>query len=80
MAQFKSTLLLLPNGTVLATGIPIDVNLYESEYKVEDEELVKLLAENPNVILPSSSSSKNKKKKKKASGAGDKENEDGKNE
>lgn len=72
VAQFKSTLLLLPNGTVLATGIPIDVNLYESEHKIEDEELKKILAENPNVILPSTS--KNKKKKKKASGAG-KENE-----
>ncbi|KAG5680704.1 hypothetical protein PVAND_010195 [Polypedilum vanderplanki] len=77
VAQFKSTLLLLPNGTVLATGIPIDVNLYESEYKVEDEEMVKLLAENPNVILPSTTS-KNKKKKKKASGSAgaDKENDD----
>jgi hypothetical protein len=62
---------------VLATGIPIDVNLYESEYKVEDEEMTKLLAENPNVILPSTAS-KNKKKKKKASGSAgaDKENED----
>lgn len=79
VAQFKSTLLLLPNGTVLATGIPIDVNLYESEYSITDEELVKLLAENPNVILPSTSS-KNKKKKKKSSSAGtaDKENEDDK--
>ena len=76
MAQFKSTLLLLPNGTVLATGIPIDVNLYESEHSVTDEEMVKLLAENPNVILPSTTS-KNKKKKKKPSAAGtDKENED----
>lgn len=62
---------------MLATGIPIDVNLYESEYKVEDEEMKKLLAENPDVVLPSSSS-KNKKKKKKASGGAgaDKENED----
>lgn len=76
VAQFKSTLLLLPNGTVLATGIPIDMNLYESEYSITDEDLVKLLAENPNVILPSSGS-KNKKKKKKSGAAAstDKENE-----
>jgi hypothetical protein len=66
---------------VLATGIPIDVNLYESEYSITDEELVKLLAENPNVILPTPAS-KNKKKKKKSSstaaGGADKENEDDK--
>lgn len=81
MAQFKSTLLLLPNGTVLATGIPIDVNLYESEYSITDEEMVKLLAENPNVILPTTSSKNKKKKKKPASattGGADKENEDDK--
>lgn len=63
---------MLPNGTVLATGIPVDLSLYESEHSVTDEELVKLLAENPNLVSgPSaaSSSSKNKKKKKKAVGA-----------
>lgn len=81
VAQFKSTLLLLPNGTVLATGIPIDANLYESEYKVTDEEMVKLLAENPNVILPSTGSKNRRKKKKSAAGTGgDKENEDDKEE
>lgn len=69
---------MLPNGTVLATGIPVDLNLYESEYSVKDEELVKLLAEAPNLVTgaATSSSSKNKKKKKKAaSAAGDKENQ-----
>lgn len=79
MAQFKSTLLLLPNGTVLATGIPIDANVYESEYSITDEEMVKLLAENPNVILPTSSSKNKKKKKKPATattgGVDNKENE-----
>lgn len=59
---------MLPNGTVLCTGIPVDLNLYESEYSVTDEELAKLLAESPNLVTSasSSSSSKNKKKKKKA--------------
>jgi hypothetical protein len=78
VAQFKSTLLLLPNGTVLATGIPLDLNLYESEHSVTDEELVKILAESPNLVSGGGSSSKNKKKKKKSAGAGsegaDKEN------
>lgn len=80
VAQFKSTLLLLPNGTVIATGIPIDVNMYESEYKVEDEELKKILTENPNVILPSTSSKNKRNKKKKASGGAGKENENDKEE
>lgn len=81
VAQFKSTLLLLPNGTVLCTGIPVDLNLYESEYSVTDEEMVKLLAESPNLVVgaAASSSSKNKKKKKKpaavAGESADKENE-----
>lgn len=65
---------MLPNGTVLCTGIPIDLSLYESEYSVTDEELVKLLAENPKLVTSaastSSSASKNKKKKKKPAGAG----------
>lgn len=72
VAQFKSTLLLLPNGTVLATGIPVDLNLYESEYSVTDEELVKILAESPNLVTGGgSSSSKNKKKKKKPAAGGE---------
>lgn len=79
VAQFKSTLLLLPNGTVLCTGIPVNLNLYESEYSVTDEELVKLLAENPTLVTgaaATSSSSKSSKKKKKAAGvASNKENQ-----
>lgn len=71
VAQFKSTLLLLPNGTVLSTGIPIDTSIYESEYS-PDEEMTKLLAELPNLVAGGSTSSKNKKKKKKSStGTGD---------
>lgn len=68
--------MLLPNGTVLATGIPVDLTLYESEYSVKDEELVKLLAESPNLVTGAvaASSSKNKKKKKKPASA-EKENQ-----
>lgn len=67
---------MLPNGTVLCTGIPIDTSVYESEHNL-DEEMAKLLAELPALVSGGSSSSKNKKKKKKttSSGAtGDKEN------
>ena len=63
---------MLPNGTVLSTGIPVDLSLYESEYSVTDEELVKLLAEDPKLVsgaVSTSSSSKNKKKKKKPAAA-----------
>lgn len=70
---------MLPNGTVLCTGIPIDLNLYESEHKVTDEELLKILAENPNLVS-GSGGSKNKKKKKKSSGAAAGDNKENKSE
>ncbi|CAG7713870.1 unnamed protein product [Allacma fusca] len=57
VAQFKFTVLLMPTGSHKITGATVDPNLYESEHKIEDEELKKLLASSVN---PS------KKKKKKA--------------
>lgn len=60
VAQFKITVLLLPNGTMKITGLPVDVDLYQSEYKIEDEEIKKLLG--------TAVSSKTKKKKAKKSG------------
>jgi hypothetical protein len=65
----------------MATGIPVDLSIYESEYSVTDEEMAKVLAEAPGLVsgpAATSSSSKNKKKKKKPSGSesGDKENKD----
>lgn len=69
VAQFKSTLLLLPNGTVLATGIPLDLNLYESEHSIVDEELKKLLASDPGLIAGNSDKNKKKRNKKKANAA-----------
>lgn len=87
VAQFKNTVLLLPNGTILATTIPFDASLYESEHKVEDEELLKLLSEEVKLVAGSASvggaaagESKSKKKRSRKpktanSGAeGDKEN------
>jgi len=65
VAQFKFTVLLMPAGSHKITGLPFDPTLFESENKIEDEDLKKLLATGVNP---------NKKKKKKAAasaGAGD---------
>lgn len=80
VAQFKSTIMLLPNGTVLATGIPLDLNLYESEHSVTDEDMVKLLAEDAGLVSTGDSKNKKKraKKSKAAANAGEKENADDK--
>lgn len=60
VAQFKFTVLLMPSGSHKITGITSDPSLYESENKIEDEEIKKLLAAPVNP---------GKKKKKKASSA-----------
>lgn len=59
VAQFKFTTLLMPNGPMRITGLPFDADQYESEHKIEDEEINKILAS-------SASRKSNKKKKKKA--------------
>ena len=38
----------------MATTIPFDATLYESEYKVEDEELLKLLSEEVKLVAAGS--------------------------
>lgn len=45
VAQFKNTVLILPNGLTVVTGSPFDQGCYESEHSVQDEEMKKLLAE-----------------------------------
>ncbi|KAH7946067.1 hypothetical protein HPB49_019941 [Dermacentor silvarum] len=77
VAQFKYTVLLMPSGSHRITGGQLDLDLFDSEYKVEDEALSALL--NRSVIARSA-----KKKKKKAEkalltggdGAGEAENMD----
>ncbi|KAK6182626.1 hypothetical protein SNE40_010268 [Patella caerulea] len=44
VAQFKFTVVLMPNGTVQATELPFDPTLYESEHSIQDEELKTILA------------------------------------
>ena len=39
VAQFKFTVLLMPNGPLKITGLPFDKELYESEYDIKDEDL-----------------------------------------
>jgi len=57
VAQFKFTTLLMPNGPLRITGLPFDVSACESDKKIEDEEILKLLAQ--------STSKKSKKRNKK---------------
>ncbi|CAF1483888.1 unnamed protein product [Adineta steineri] len=64
VAQFKFTLLLMPNGQMKITGLPIDLDLYESEYKITDSDIKQLLTSS------TQKKKKNKKKKKSTTGQG----------
>ncbi|XP_034248735.1 proliferation-associated protein 2G4 [Thrips palmi] len=61
VAQFKFTVLLMPSGTIKITGLPLDTDLYSSEYQVTDPELQELLLQSTN---PKIARKKNKKKSK----------------
>lgn len=43
VAQFKHTVLLLPNGLIIVTGYPFDETLYESEHSIPDGELKEMV-------------------------------------
>jgi len=58
VAQFKFTVLLMPNGPQKITGLPFEEELYKSEFTIEDLEIQKL--------LKTSANPKAAKKKKKA--------------
>ncbi|XP_030570003.1 proliferation-associated protein 2G4 [Drosophila novamexicana] len=45
VAQFKHTVLLMPNGVNLVTGIPFNVDSYVSEYSIAQPELKELVAQ-----------------------------------
>ncbi|XP_031550715.1 proliferation-associated protein 2G4-like [Actinia tenebrosa] len=60
VAQFKFTLLLMPNGNIRITQGPYDPDLIQSEHSIEDEKIKEILAQ-------STSRKAQKKKKKKAS-------------
>lgn len=69
VAQFKSTVILMPNGPLKITGLPFDPELYQTELQVEDEEVKAMLA--------ASVSKKAAKKKKKKAGKSLAENAEG---
>merc|ERR1711976_628524 len=58
VAQFKSTVLLMPNGPHKITGLPFEEELFSSEHSVKDADIQKL--------LKTSANPKSAKKKKKA--------------
>jgi len=43
VAQFKFTVLLMPSGSHKITGLPLDLEAFESEHKIEDESIKALL-------------------------------------
>ncbi|CAF1542692.1 unnamed protein product [Adineta ricciae] len=61
VAEFKFTGLLMPSEQMKITGLPIDLDLYESEYQITDSDIKQLLTS-------STQKKKNKKKKKKGTG------------
>jgi hypothetical protein len=71
VAEFKFTLLLMPNGQMKITGLPIDLDLYESEYKINDSDIKQLLT--------SSTQKKKKNKKKKKVNSNQQNNQGGAN-
>jgi curved DNA binding protein len=62
VAEFKFTLLLMPSGQMRITGLPLDLDLYESEYKITDSDIKQLLTS-------ATQKKKNKKKKNKKGNA-----------
>ncbi|VBB34333.1 unnamed protein product, partial [Acanthocheilonema viteae] len=43
VAQFKCTVLIMPNGLLKITGFPLDMNALESDIKIEDQLITSLL-------------------------------------
>jgi len=39
VAQFKYTVILMPNGPLKITGLPFEADMYKSEHSVQDEDL-----------------------------------------
>ena len=45
VAQFKTTVVILPAGTLVFNDIPFEEDLYETSYKIEDTEVLDLLSQ-----------------------------------
>ena len=72
VAQFKATVALLPSGSLILTGLPFESTLYESGLKIENKEILDLLA--------TSLDRKQIKKEKKAAAKKDEKKEEPKKE
>lgn len=59
VAQFKFTVLLMPNGPHKITGIPFEAELYHSEHSIVDPDL-------KSILISSANPKAGKKKKKKS--------------
>mmetsp|Transcript_54845 Transcript_54845/g.63068 ORF Transcript_54845/g.63068 Transcript_54845/m.63068 type:complete len:387 (-) Transcript_54845:216-1376(-) len=59
VAQFKYTVMILKGGTVVVSGLPVDLSKFKTEHKIEDEKITALLA----TSMDKSSQKKDKKKK-----------------
>jgi len=71
VAEFKYTVLIMPNGTMKITGLPVDLDAYQTENQITDENLKNLLQSSLNI-----KKKKKKNKKKTAKNEGDAESED----
>lgn len=61
VAQFKYTVLLMPNGVNSVTGLPFDASNFKSEYSIEDAELKELV----NTAISAKNAKKQQSHKKK---------------
>jgi len=77
VAHFKFTALLLPNGTVQATGLPLDISKLQTSGKIKDEGLSKLLSQGGGGAAKKKKKKAKKGKKKPAGAGGKKDEEDG---
>lgn len=68
VAQFKYTVLLMPLGSHKITGLLLDLELFESENKIEDETIKGLLQRS---VAPKAAKNKKKKPAAKTGEAGD---------
>lgn len=68
VAQFKYTVAVRENGPYLVSGFNIDTSKFVSEYKITDEEVLKILSESWDAYVPNSKkvTKVDKKSKKKA--------------
>lgn len=64
VAEFKFTVLIMPNNTMKITGLPVDLDCYQTENSITDESIKKLME-----LSLVTKKKKNKPKAKKAEGA-----------